>query len=90
MGVDYRVLIAYIFGIILLFFIGRLLLIPMKAVTKLVLNAVIGGIVLLIVNFIGGMFDFHIAFNVVSALIVGTLGIPGVLLLFVLKLLFHA
>jgi inhibitor of the pro-sigma K processing machinery len=90
MTMDYKVMIAYILGIILLFLLGRLLVIPLKAVLKLVLNAVIGGIVLIVINFIGELFRYHIALNIISALIVGLLGIPGVLLLVVLKLIFHA
>ena len=84
---DYKVLIAYIIGIILLFLLGKLLLVPLKVIVKLIINALIGGVVLLGINFVGGLFDFHIAFNVVSALIVGTFGIPGVILLVILKVL---
>ena len=88
MPIDFKVVVAYVFGIIILFFLARLLLNPMKVITKLFYNAIIGGIVLFLVNFVGGMFDFHIAFNVLSALITGTLGVPGVLLLVVLKIIF--
>jgi inhibitor of the pro-sigma K processing machinery len=55
---------------------------------RLVLNAVLGALALLLANWIGGMFGFHIAFNVYTAFIVGTLGIPGFVLLVILKLLF--
>jgi inhibitor of the pro-sigma K processing machinery len=85
---DYKVLIAYIVGIILLFLFGKLLLVPLKVIVKLVINALIGGIVLLLINFVGGIFGYHLPFNIVSALIVGTLGIPGVILLILLKLIF--
>lgn len=86
--VDYKVLIAYIIGIMILFLFGKLLLVPLKIIFRLILNALIGGVVLLIINFIGSIFDFHIAFNVISALIVGTFGIPGVILLIIMKFIF--
>jgi inhibitor of the pro-sigma K processing machinery len=86
--VDYKVLIAYIIGIILLFLLGKLLLVPLKVLFKLVVNALIGGAVLLGINYVGGIFNYHIAFNILSALIVGTFGIPGVILLILLKILF--
>lgn len=88
MSLNITVIIAYIVGIILLFIVGRLLLVPMKIVIKLLYNAVIGGIVLLIINFLGGMFGYHIALNVLTALIVGTLGIPGIILLVILKMMY--
>lgn len=88
MSISYSVVFAYIFGIIFLFFVGRSLLMPMKIVMKFVYNALIGGLVLLILNYVGGMFQFHIAFNVITALITGFLGIPGIILLIILKFLF--
>ena len=83
-------ILAYIVGIIVLYILGRLLLVPVRALTKLIFNAVIGGIALVIINFIGGFFKFHIALNVVTAMIAGILGVPGVVLLVVLKILFKA
>lgn len=90
MTVQYSVIAAYITGIILLYILGRVFLVPMKIILKLIYNAILGGIVLLAINFIGGMIGFHIAFNIVSAFIAGTLGVPGVVLLVVLKLMFKA
>ena len=88
MTVDYRVILAYIFGIIFLFVLGRLLLIPLKLVLKLVYNAILGGVVLIVINLVGGIFKFHVALNIVSAFITGILGLPGVALLVALKYIF--
>lgn len=60
----------------------------MRTLFKLIFNAVIGGIVLIIINFIGGFLNFHIALNVITAAVVGLMGIPGVILLIVLKIIF--
>jgi inhibitor of the pro-sigma K processing machinery len=57
----------------------------MKIVLKIIYNAVIGGIVLIVINLVGKLFGFCMALNAVSALIVGILGIPGIALLIVLK-----
>ena len=51
MGID--VIFAYVFGIMVLFLVAKLLLLPIKIVWKLAVNAVVGGITLIIVNFIG-------------------------------------
>ncbi|MDP4091879.1 MAG: pro-sigmaK processing inhibitor BofA family protein [Bacillota bacterium] len=88
MPVNYGVIAAYAVGIILLFILGRIFVFPMKFILKLLYNALIGGIVLIVINLLGGLVHYHIALNVVSALIVGTLGVPGIIFLVVLKLIF--
>ncbi len=87
MAIDYGVILAYTIGIIILFIFGRLLLVPLKVALKLVYNALLGAIAILLVNFIGSLFGFHIAFNIFTAFIVGTLGVPGFVLLVILKLI---
>lgn len=84
MEVNYSVILAYVVGIVLLFVIGRVLLIPMKVILKLFYNAFLGAIALIVINFLGGFIGFHIPFNIVTAFIVGILGIPGLILLIVL------
>ena len=83
MGIE--VIFAYIFGIIMLFLVAKLLLIPIKIVWKLAVNAVIGGITLLLINFIGGFFGLYIQINIITALIVGILGVPGVIMILILQ-----
>ncbi|NMB95167.1 MAG: sigmaK-factor processing regulatory BofA [Clostridiaceae bacterium] len=53
---------------------------------KLTGNAIMGAIVLILLNLIGTYFNFHININLLSTLITGLLGIPGVILLFTLNL----
>ncbi|HAA25450.1 MAG TPA: SigmaK-factor processing regulatory BofA [Ruminiclostridium sp.] len=81
------ILIAWIAGILIVFAFGKALKVPLKFAVKLLINGVIGGIVILLINFIGQYFDFGISLNIFSALIVGTLGLPGVILLVILKYL---
>ena len=68
--------LAFIFGLFLLYLIGILLVIPIKIVLKLIVNGVIGGILLLIVNLIGGFIGLSLAINPLTAIIAGFLGIP--------------
>lgn len=82
---DYAAILAYAFGLLLLYVVGRVLIMPLKIVIKLVYNALIGGAVLLLLNFIGGYVGLHIALNPVTALVVGFLGVPGVIMLLVLQ-----
>lgn len=89
MEINYSVILAYTVGIILLFILGRVLLVPMKVVLKLVYNALLGAIALIALNFVGGFLGFHITFNIITAFIVGTLGVPGLILLIILELMFN-
>jgi len=89
MTIDYGVILAYIAGIVILFLLGRALTIPIKVVLRLIGNSLLGAVSILAANFIGAPFGFHIAFNVYTSFIVGTLGVPGFLLLVILKLIFE-
>ncbi|MCG0275961.1 MAG: pro-sigmaK processing inhibitor BofA family protein [Thermosediminibacteraceae bacterium] len=85
MQLDIGAILAYAFGLLMLYVIGRVLLGPIKLVLQLIYNAVIGGLILLILNFIGNYVGLHIALNPLTALVVGFLGVPGILLLIILK-----
>lgn len=83
MGIE--VIFAYIFGIMMLFLVAKLLLIPIKIVWRLGVNAVIGGLALLLINFIGGFFGLYIPINIITALTTGILGVPGVVMILILQ-----
>lgn len=85
MAVDTNTLFAFLIGIILLYIVGRLLVFPIKILWKLILNGVIGGAVLWVINVFGGAVGIHVGINVVTALAAGFLGIPGVILLVILQ-----
>ena len=86
-GIELNVILAYAFGLILLYIIGYLLLVPIKWIVKLVYNGIVGGVMLLILNFVGGLFDYGIAINPITALVAGFLGIPGVIVMMIIRYL---
>ena len=79
-------IIAFLACICFIFLIGRIFIVPIKIIAKLILNSVLGSVLIYIVNFIGGFYGFHIGLNLATAVFIGLLGIPGVVLLIVLKL----
>ena len=87
MGAETNTLLAYLFGLIVLYVIGRILIIPLKFLTKLLVNAVLGGVTLWLLNVFGGAMGINVGINVITALVVGLLGIPGVILLVILNYL---
>lgn len=72
---------------IAIFVIGKIFLYPIKKILKLILNTIMGGALIYIINLIGASFGFHIGLNIVTSLIVGILGIPGATLLIVLEII---
>jgi pro-sigmaK processing inhibitor bofA len=72
--------------IIVLWIIGKIFSVPLKALFKLIINSVLGGLLIFIINLIGAVWNFHIGLNIVTAILVGILGIPGAVLLVILKL----
>ena len=58
---------------------------PLKIAFKLVGNAVVGGLLLLFINFVGGIVNIQIGINLVTAVVAGVLGVPGVALMLILQ-----
>ena len=69
-------------GLAILFLIIKLLKWPIK----LLINGICGVILLYIVNFIGASFGLYITINIITALIAGIFGIPGVAALILFQL----
>jgi len=78
-------LITFLAGVLILFIILKILALPMKLIIKFVINAVIGGIIIYGLSFLG----IGIVINLITTLIVGFLGIPGVIIVAILQFVFH-
>ncbi len=85
-NMDVKMLIVYIACIIGIFIIGKIFIVPIKVIMKLILNTILGAILLYIINIIGASFNFHIGINLITTLVTGILGIPGVILLILLQI----
>lgn len=66
---------------------GKMLILPIKMIIKLILNSLLGGLVITVINWIGMAFNMHIGLNLFTAIFVGILGIPGAILLVIFKLI---
>ena len=80
-------LITSLACICFLFIFGRIFIVPIKKILKLVFNSILGGVVIFLINLIGANFGFHIGLNIFTSIIIGLLGLPGVVCLIVVKLL---
>ena len=81
MSVEMGVFLTFGGTLILLFLLGKTLLIPLKIVFKMTVNSLLGGVLLVILNAVGCGVGLMIPLNLVNAVTVGVLGVPGVIML---------
>ncbi len=85
--IDSNSAIIYIVGILLVAFICFIIKKPVKWIIKLLLNGLLGGIMLIVINAVGDSIGLSIPINPISALVSGVLGFPGVILLVLIGLI---
>ncbi|HOB11844.1 MAG TPA: pro-sigmaK processing inhibitor BofA family protein [Syntrophomonadaceae bacterium] len=82
-----NVIMAALFLLVILYLVAQVFMKPIKLLWKLLFNSAVGLILLLVVNYIGGYFHFSLPINIITVLIAGFLGLPGILLLVCFQLL---
>lgn len=76
--------VVLIFAAIAVIVVAKLLAWPVKKILKLAVNVVLGLIMIFLVNTFGMAIGITIPFNIVTALIAGILGVPGVIALIII------
>lgn len=84
---DLNTIIIYFACLIVIFIIGKIFYLPLKHIFKLLINSILGGVLIYIVNIVGESFNFHIGLNVWTAIFAGLLGVPGVVVLILVRIL---
>ena len=82
---DFTMILPMLIGVAILFVVLKLLALPMKLIIKLVINGLVGAVIIFVVNLVGANFGFAIDLNWITALIVGILGVPGVVIVAILQ-----
>ena len=80
-------IITFLACICFIFLFGKIFIVPIQKIIKIIINSILGGILIYIINLIGANFGFHIGLNVITSIIVGTLGLPGAIILILIKLI---
>lgn len=78
---------AVAFILFLVLISARILVKPLRLLAKILFNSLVGVLMLIAFNFVGGMIGFTIPVNLVTALIAGFLGIPGLIFLIVVQII---
>ncbi len=74
-----------ILGIFVLFLLLKLLALSTAIILKLVVNGILGLVLLYVFNFVGGAFGLTLEINTINALVAGFFGVPGIVVLLLLK-----
>ena len=61
-------LLTYLACICFLFIFGRVFIIPLSKILKLVFNSILGGLIIFLINLIGGVWGFHIGLNIFTSI----------------------
>ena len=75
--------IPYIIAILVLFVVLKILSLPMRIIIKFIINAIVGGIVIITIN----LFGVGLELTWLTAAIVGFLGVPGVIIVAIMQFL---
>ncbi|HHW60754.1 MAG TPA: pro-sigmaK processing inhibitor BofA [Syntrophomonadaceae bacterium] len=82
-----NLVMAALFFLVIVIILAQVITKPIKLLWKLLINSVIGLFLLMLVNYIGQSYDFGLPINIITVLVAGFLGIPGLLLLICFRLL---
>lgn len=85
--IPWELVLSFALGLILLYLIGWLLLVPMRFLWRMLAGGLLGGGMLWVVSQFSFLFGYSIAVNPFTALTAGCLGIPGAALVIALSLL---
>lgn len=80
--------LLFIIGLILIVGLFKLLGRPLKFLIKIAFNTAIGGILLLLLNTFGSPWGISVGINWITAFVAGVLGLPGIVLLALINVIF--
>lgn len=84
----YQQVLIGVFVLIMLFAVIKLFSAPLRWAAKFLFNTVLGFLGLFVFNLLGTYTGVTLGLNLINALIIGVLGLPGLALLLFLKWLF--
>jgi len=83
--VSLELVLAYLFVLLLIYVLVRLLYGPLRFLVRVAYRTLLGAGALWVVNLIGGLFGYHLPLNLPTAMITGLLGLPGLAVVAILR-----
>ena len=87
MGLTEKIALGLLCAVVVLGVI-QLFSVPLKLALKVLLNTLLGFAALFLMNLTSALTGFSLGLNLFNALTIGVLGVPGLVLLVLLKLVF--
>ena len=81
MGMEVGIFLAYAFGVLVVYILGKFLLVPLKWMAWCLGSSLLGGVMIVLVNALGAVHGILIPLNMITAAIVGVLGLPGLVMI---------
>jgi len=63
-------ILTFLACICFIFIFGRIFILPLKKILKLVFNSILGGISIFVINLVGASFSFHIGLNFFTSILI--------------------
>lgn len=63
-------IITYLACICFIFIFGRIFIVPIRKIIKLIFNSILGGLIIYIINLVGTNFGFHIGLNFFTSVLI--------------------
>ncbi|NLA04582.1 MAG: pro-sigmaK processing inhibitor BofA [Firmicutes bacterium] len=86
-GIDWNLAAAVLFGLFVLYFLLRVFYKPLRILLRVLLWTIMGGTMIYLYNLFGAGWELDVGLNVISAFVVGVMGLPGLGALVMLKYL---
>ena len=83
--INFSVILGAIAVIVGIYVVMWIFMRPVKVGFKILVNGLVGAALLIAFNYIGAGFNMSIGVNIYTALVCGLLGLPGFLMLLVLR-----
>ena len=87
-SMDWTVILTYVAAIIVIWVLFKIFSWPIRTFVKILINSILGAALLFLVNYLGAnveaMNGFQLPITWWSALMIGVLGVPGIIILAVL------
>lgn len=63
-------IIIFLSCIMAILIFGKILILPIKLIIKLIINSLLGGLIITIINWVGTAFNLHIGLNLFTSIFV--------------------
>ncbi len=63
-------IIIFLGCIMAIILFGKIFILPIKMIIKLIINSILGGLIIICINWIGAAFNLHIGLNILTSIFV--------------------